>query len=268
MNCCNDFGQCSGGPGCAAHAWPDLGAAPAAGVRYRVPAVKVVACSDPSLWYADLVGRVLPRRGWSGESGYKSNEPGGFTNFVRAGDGQPCEVTVSRQQLEAWPFCHVAHKAVKVGSTQLCEASCARLGVCQGLPDCEAKGAKGAKQAAEAAPGAGGAAAWAAATATAESVARAKRIAELEPGIAATPKVAALAPAGQSRRLSAIETATNIAVGFVVSLVITDVVMPLFGHDVTIGQNVVITSIFTVASVVRSYALRRLFNRIDMKGKP
>lgn len=67
--------------------------------------------------------------------------------------------------------------------------------------------------------------------------------------------------AGQSRRHSAIEAATNIGVGFVVSLGITAVVMPLFGHDVTWAQNFWITSIFTVASLLRSYALRRLFNR-------
>jgi hypothetical protein len=54
---------------------------------------------------------------------------------------------------------------------------------------------------------------------------------------------------------------TNITVGFIVSVGLTAVVMPVFGHEVTLAQNIGITSIFTVASIVRSYALRRLFIR-------
>ncbi len=67
--------------------------------------------------------------------------------------------------------------------------------------------------------------------------------------------------AGQSRTHSAIESVLNIGMGFVISLGITAIVMPAFGHHVSFAQNVAITSIFTVASLARSYALRRLFNR-------
>lgn len=65
----------------------------------------------------------------------------------------------------------------------------------------------------------------------------------------------------QSRTHSAIESALNIAVGFVISLGLTATVMPAFGHHVSFSENMAITSIFTVASLLRSYALRRLFNQ-------
>lgn len=65
----------------------------------------------------------------------------------------------------------------------------------------------------------------------------------------------------QSRRMSLLETCTSIAIGFVVSVVITAVIMPMYGHDVTMAQNLQITAIFTVASVARGYLVRRMFNR-------
>ena len=63
----------------------------------------------------------------------------------------------------------------------------------------------------------------------------------------------------QSRRMSLIETCASIAIGFVVSVIITALVMPAYGHDVTLADNIQITLIFTVASIVRGYAVRRLF---------
>lgn len=65
---------------------------------------------------------------------------------------------------------------------------------------------------------------------------------------------------GQSHRASAIEAATNIVLGFGISVGITAVLLPAFGHQVTLAQNVAMTSVFTVASFVRAYGLRRLFN--------
>ena len=73
----------------------------------------------------------------------------------------------------------------------------------------------------------------------------------------------AVKPKGQSRTHSAVEALLNIAAGFVVSLGITAVVLPAYGHQVTLAQNIEITSIFTVASLLRSYVLRRLFNRLQ-----
>lgn len=63
----------------------------------------------------------------------------------------------------------------------------------------------------------------------------------------------------QSRLHSLLETLSSIAIGFCVSLGITAVVLPAYGLPVTWQSNVEITAIFTVASIVRGYAVRRLF---------
>jgi hypothetical protein len=69
----------------------------------------------------------------------------------------------------------------------------------------------------------------------------------------------------QSRRQSMIETFAGVAIGFAVSVGITAVVMPAYGHDVKLGDNLQITVIFTVASVIRSYLVRRAFNSLGEK---
>lgn len=70
----------------------------------------------------------------------------------------------------------------------------------------------------------------------------------------------------QSRRLSAIETVASTAIGFVISYVTSYVVLPLFGFDVTHGQNFSITCIFTGISLLRGYFVRRLFNRLQRRA--
>ena len=64
----------------------------------------------------------------------------------------------------------------------------------------------------------------------------------------------------QSRLSSLAETCLSIAIGFCVSLVITALVLPAYGHPVTWSENIQITAIFTVASIVRGYYVRRAFN--------
>jgi hypothetical protein len=64
----------------------------------------------------------------------------------------------------------------------------------------------------------------------------------------------------QTKIGSLLETLAGIAIGFVVSLVLTAVVMPAYGHQVTMGDNLQITGIFTIASIIRGYLVRRWFN--------
>lgn len=64
----------------------------------------------------------------------------------------------------------------------------------------------------------------------------------------------------QTRIGSLIEACINTAIGFAVSIVLSLIVYPMFGHSFTLAQNVGITVIFTVASIVRSYVVRRWFN--------
>ncbi len=63
----------------------------------------------------------------------------------------------------------------------------------------------------------------------------------------------------QTRRMSLVETLAGVAIGFVVSMLLAMIIYPVFGHAFTFGQNAAITAIFTVASIVRGYAVRRLF---------
>lgn len=71
----------------------------------------------------------------------------------------------------------------------------------------------------------------------------------------------------QSKRQSLIETVAGVAVGFVVSMLLTMVVFPLHGHTFSMAQNVSITVIFTLASVARGYGVRRFFNWYWRAGK-
>lgn len=64
----------------------------------------------------------------------------------------------------------------------------------------------------------------------------------------------------QSRLSSLTEAIVSTAVGFLISMCLTAVVLPLYGHTVTWGENAQITAIFTIFSIARSYLLRRWFN--------
>lgn len=65
----------------------------------------------------------------------------------------------------------------------------------------------------------------------------------------------------QTKTQSLIESLVGTAIGFIASMILGMIVYPLHGHSFTIEQNVSITLIFTVASVVRSYIVRRFFNK-------
>lgn len=66
----------------------------------------------------------------------------------------------------------------------------------------------------------------------------------------------------QTRLGSWIEAWANIFVGFGVNWAANMLVFPLFGFNITAGQAFHVGLIFTAISLVRSYALRRIFNRI------
>ena len=70
----------------------------------------------------------------------------------------------------------------------------------------------------------------------------------------------------QTRLSSFAETVISIGIGFCVSLVITAIVLPAYGHHVTLSENVQITAILTVASILRMYAVRRFFNWLGARN--
>jgi hypothetical protein len=65
----------------------------------------------------------------------------------------------------------------------------------------------------------------------------------------------------QSRRMSLIETVTNVVVGYVLAVATQIVMFPWFGLQASLGENLALGLAFTSISLVRGYTLRRLFER-------
>jgi hypothetical protein len=65
----------------------------------------------------------------------------------------------------------------------------------------------------------------------------------------------------QTRRQSLVEAWTNIFVGVVINTLLNFTVFPFLGWHITAQQNAVLVVIYTGASLIRSYGLRRAFNR-------
>ncbi len=63
----------------------------------------------------------------------------------------------------------------------------------------------------------------------------------------------------QSRRMSLLEAVTNVAVGYVLAVATQIMVFPWFGLHPSLGDNLSLGAIFTAISLIRGYALRRLF---------
>lgn len=68
----------------------------------------------------------------------------------------------------------------------------------------------------------------------------------------------------QSKTTSFVECALNNISGIVIGWVTSIVVFPLFGLSISTSQNLRLTIIFTVVSMVRSYFWRRFFTLIQV----
>jgi len=64
----------------------------------------------------------------------------------------------------------------------------------------------------------------------------------------------------QTRLSSFIEAIINVAIGFAINFTANMFIFPMFGFHITPGANLLMGLIYTVISVVRSYAVRRWFN--------
>ena len=69
----------------------------------------------------------------------------------------------------------------------------------------------------------------------------------------------------QSRRMSLIEAITNVAVGYALAVATQIVVFPWFDLHPSLSENLALGGVFTVISLIRSYALRRLFEAISAR---
>jgi len=65
----------------------------------------------------------------------------------------------------------------------------------------------------------------------------------------------------QSRRGSVIEAVTNIVVGYALAVATQFAVFPIYGLKVGVAQNLGLGLAFTAVSLIRSYLLRRVFER-------
>ena len=70
----------------------------------------------------------------------------------------------------------------------------------------------------------------------------------------------------QSRAMSLVESLANVIVGYGVAVVTQVLIFPTFGVHVTLAQNLMISAAFTVMSICRSFALRRLFESIRVRS--
>lgn len=70
----------------------------------------------------------------------------------------------------------------------------------------------------------------------------------------------------QSKKLSLIESITNVVTGFGIGLLTQMLIFPLYGLKVSAIANISMTCIFAVTSFARSYVVRRIFNRLNEKA--
>ncbi|MGF6862690.1 hypothetical protein ABIE69_003280, partial [Rhodobacteraceae bacterium MBR-64] len=63
-----------------------------------------------------------------------------------------------------------------------------------------------------------------------------------------------------------VESVANVIVGYGVAVVTQILIFPIFGLHATLAQNLKMGAIFTVVSIARSFALRRVFDAIRMRS--
>ena len=69
----------------------------------------------------------------------------------------------------------------------------------------------------------------------------------------------------QSKIQSFYESLLNIFIGWVVSVISSAIIFPMLGVDLPLEANLKASVFFTAISIVRTYFVRRLFNRLHHK---
>ena len=67
----------------------------------------------------------------------------------------------------------------------------------------------------------------------------------------------------QSKKKSLIESVTSTVLGLGLSFLIQLIIYPTLNIPVTFTQNIIITSVFFIASIGRGYLIRRIFNKLE-----
>ena len=60
-----------------------------------------------------------------------------------------------------------------------------------------------------------------------------------------------------------IESISNVVIGYGVALLSQIIIFPIYGIDINLKTNIVIGFWFTLISIIRSFIIRRLFNRLS-----
>lgn len=71
----------------------------------------------------------------------------------------------------------------------------------------------------------------------------------------------------QTRKVSLIESWTNVAIGWTINYLANLVILPAFGFKISLLQNFYIGCLYTFISVIRSYVIRRWFNAMEVTPK-
>ena len=66
----------------------------------------------------------------------------------------------------------------------------------------------------------------------------------------------------QTKKKSLIESTVQTLIGLGTSILVQITIYPLMGIPVTFEQNLIITAVFFVVSIVRGYLVRRLFETV------
>lgn len=70
----------------------------------------------------------------------------------------------------------------------------------------------------------------------------------------------------QSRKSSFQESITNVVVGFIIGYATNAIMLPLLGMHPSFGDSVVLTVVFAIISVIRSFSIRRYYNWKDQRA--
>jgi uncharacterized membrane protein len=69
----------------------------------------------------------------------------------------------------------------------------------------------------------------------------------------------------QTRRMSLLESVTNVVVGYMLAIITQIMVFPLFGIVTDLSEHLAIGLAFVVVSLARGFVLRRIFEHFSRR---
>lgn len=70
---------------------------------------------------------------------------------------------------------------------------------------------------------------------------------------------------GQSRKMSAAESAVSVIAGYIITVAIQYWIYPMFGISIPATEALIISLIIVIAAFAKNFSIRRLFNFIHLK---